>query len=59
MKMTSNGIQPLNIKSGMSQQPFIGSYSNFKLDFGDKSEVLKHFKLRWLLMEDDLKIFKV
>ena len=32
-KTTSHGRQPRNIKSGISQQPFIGSYSNFKLKF--------------------------
>ena len=31
MKTTSNGRRPQNIKSGISQQPLIGSYSNFKL----------------------------
>ena len=35
LKITSNGRQPQNIKSGISQQPLIGSYSSFKL------------KLRW------------
>ena len=30
MKMTSNGKQFRNIKTGISQQPFIGSYSKFK-----------------------------
>ena len=31
MKMTTNGRRPQNIKSGISQQPMIGSYSKFKL----------------------------
>ena len=31
MKTTSNGRRPQNIKSGISQQPLIGSYSNVKL----------------------------
>ena len=31
MKMTSIERQPQNIKSGISQQPLIGSSSNFKL----------------------------
>jgi hypothetical protein len=31
MKTTSNGRRPQNIKSGISQQPLIGSSSNFKL----------------------------
>ena len=30
-KTTSNGRRPQNIKMGISQQPFIGSYSNVKL----------------------------
>ena len=31
IKTTSNGRRPQNIKSGISQQPLIGSYSNFQL----------------------------
>ena len=31
IKTTSNGRRPQNIKSGISQQPLIGSHSNFKL----------------------------
>ena len=31
MKTTFNGRRPQNIKSGISQQSLIGSYSNFKL----------------------------
>jgi hypothetical protein len=31
MKKTSYGRRPENIKSGISQQPLIGSNSNFKL----------------------------
>ena len=31
MKTTSHGRLPQNIKSGISQQPLIGSYSNLKL----------------------------
>ena len=31
MKMTSNGRQPLNIKSWISQQPIIRSSTNFKV----------------------------
>jgi hypothetical protein len=33
MKRTSDGGQNQNIKSGISQQPLIGSSSNFKLKF--------------------------
>ena len=32
MKMTSHGRRSQNIKSGISQQPLMGSYSNFKLE---------------------------
>ena len=31
MKTASNGRRLQNIKSGISQKPLIGSYSNFKL----------------------------
>jgi hypothetical protein len=31
MKMAFTGRQPQNIKTGISQQPLIGSSSNFKL----------------------------
>ena len=31
MKTTSYGRQPQNIKSGISQLPLMGSYSNFKI----------------------------
>ena len=34
MKTTSNGTWPQNIKSGISQQPLIGSYFNFKHKLG-------------------------
>ena len=30
MKKTSNGKQPQNIKSGISQEPMVGAHSNFK-----------------------------
>ena len=51
MKTTSNGRRPQNIKSGISQQPLIGSYSNFKLSL----------RLQWRRqpMKEDLKILKV
>jgi hypothetical protein len=41
MNMTSNGIQPLNIEIGISQQPFIGSYSNFKLRLWRQKQSVK------------------
>ena len=34
IKNCSNGRQPQNIKSGISQQPLIRSYLNFKLELG-------------------------
>ena len=35
IKNCSNRRQPPNIKSEISQQPLIGSYSNVKLELGD------------------------
>jgi hypothetical protein len=74
MKMTSNGRQPQNIKSWISQfrtylqplkeswisqQPMIRSYSNFKLKLGDQNKIEKCYKRRQLQMEDDIKRLKV
>ena len=50
MKTTSDGRWPQNIKSGISQQPLIGSSSNFKLK-------LRGLNQNW--NEDDLKILKL
>jgi hypothetical protein len=73
MKTTSNGRRPQKVQSGVSQQPLIGLFSNFKLKFGDQTE-RKHGRqpqmeddLKWKMtsngrrpqMEDDLKILKV
>jgi hypothetical protein len=42
MMMTTNGRQPQNIKSGMYQQPPIGSYSNLNLILDDQTlQILK------------------
>jgi hypothetical protein len=49
MKMTFNGRQPQNIKSGISQQPFIGSYLNLKLYLRRPNHISTN-----LLNEDDL-----
>ena len=60
MKTTLNGRQPENIKSGLYQQPLIGSYSNFKLKLRWSNNIFyKSFKWGRTPMEDDLKIFKV
>ena len=56
MEMTSNGRQPQNIKSGISQQPLIGSSSNFKLKNRGLYQSKKCLKLRGPQIEDDLKI---
>jgi hypothetical protein len=56
--MTSNGRWPQNIKSEISQQPLIGSYTNFKLKY-DQTILCKPLKWRRPSMEDDLKILKV
>ena len=50
---------PKNIKSCVSQQPLIGSSSNFKLKLRGPNQNLKCLKWRRPPMEDDLKILKV
>ena len=59
MKTTSNGRRPQNIKSWISQQPLIGSSSNFKLKLRGPNKNIKCLKWRRPPMEDDLKILKV
>jgi hypothetical protein len=59
MKTTSNGRQPQNIKSWISQQSLIGSSSNFKLQLRGPNKNNKCLKWRRPPMEDDLKILKV
>ena len=57
MNMTSNGRQPQNMKSGISQQALVGSYSNLKLMLlviGFKVIVYKGIKWRQPLTEDNL-----
>ena len=46
MKSSSNGRWPQNIKSGISQQLLIGSYSNFKLQLRWPNHILKILKIR-------------
>ena len=41
------------MKSGISQQPLVGSYSNLKLKLWDQIRVYKGIKWRWPPMEDD------
>ena len=43
-KMTTNGRRPQNMKSGIDQQPLVGSYSNFKLKLRDQIRVYKGIK---------------
>ena len=38
-KTTSNGRRPQNIKSGISQQPLIGSFSNLKLKLRGPNQI--------------------
>ena len=59
IKTTCNGRQPQNIKSWISQQPLIGSSSNFKLKLRGPNKNNKCLKWRQLPMEDDLKILKI
>ena len=58
-KTTTNGRRPQNMKSGISQQPLVGSYSNLKLKLWDQIRVYKGIKSRRPPAEDDLKIWKV
>ena len=46
IKTTSNGRRHLNIKSEISQQPLIGSYSNSKLISRCPNPILKIHKLK-------------
>ena len=56
--MTSYGRRLQNIKSGISQQPPIGSQI-LNLGLDDKSIFYKYLKFWQPLMEDDHKLFKV
>ena len=58
-KTTTNGRQPQNIKSWISQQPLIGSFSNFKLKLRGPNLNKKGLNWRRPLIEDNLKISKV
>ena len=59
MKTTSNRRRPQNIKNWISQQPLIGSSSNFILKLRGTNTNKKCLKLRQPPMEDDLKILKI
>ena len=72
MKTTSNGRRPQNIKRGISQQPCIWSYSNFKLKIRWPNLILQILKIkttsngRWRgakmtskLVECDLFLYKL
>ena len=59
MKTTSNGRQPKNFKSWISQQSsLIESFSNFKLKLRGLNQNWKCLKWRQQPKEDDLKILK-
>ena len=57
--MTSKGRRPQNFESRKSQQPLIGSYSNFIPKIRWPNHILKYLKWRWYSVEDNLKILKV
>ena len=60
MKKTYNGRRPLNIKSWISQQPLIGSYSKFKLNLRSSNQSLQMLPMKTTSkIEDDLEIIKV
>ena len=56
MKTTSNGRPPENIKCGISQQPLIGSYSNFKLRLRRPKQSVQILQCRQPHRKDNLKI---
>ena len=59
MKMTSLGRQPTIIKSGISQQPLIGSCSDLKLKLRWPNHIFKSSKWRRLPMENNLRVLKM
>ena len=59
IKSTFNGWRPQNIKRWISQQPLIGSSSNFKLKFRGQNQNQKCLKLRRTPIKDNLKLLKV
>jgi hypothetical protein len=64
MEMTSNGRRSpmeddLNMKSGIYQQPLVGSFSNLKLKLWDEIRVYKGIKWRRPPVEDNLKIWNI
>ena len=64
-KTTSNGRQPQNLKSGISQQPLVGSYSNSNLKLIGSTQIVHRYQIKMTSnvkqppTEDDLKIWKV
>ena len=46
MKTIPNGRRPQNIKSRISQQPYFGTYSNFKLNLRQPKQSLQTLKMK-------------
>ena len=44
--MTSNRRQPQNMKSGISHQPLVGSYSNLKLKLLGSNQTLQRYQMK-------------
>jgi hypothetical protein len=65
MKMTSNRRRPQNMKTGISQQPLVGSYSNLKLKLIGSNQSKQKYKMNMTSngrrppIEDDHTILKV
>ena len=59
IKNVWNGRRPNNIKSWISQQQLIGSFSNFELKLRGPNQYKNCLKWRGPPMEDELKILKV
>ena len=61
-KTTSNGRQPQNLKSGISQQPLVGSYSHSNLKLIRSNQSVQRYQIKMTSngrqppMEDNLKI---
>jgi hypothetical protein len=60
MKTTFNGRQPQNMKSGISQQPLVGTYSNLKLELmelnqnAQRSQTKNNLKILEVLSQQPL-----
>ena len=59
LKITSNGRQPQNIKSGLSQQQLIGPYSIFKLSLRRPKQSVQILQMKTISIGRRPQILKV